>query len=210
MSAAVPGTGPPLFIVRIEKPLMIAVTEQEKRVLALIDPQARGLGMAIVRVRVTGGKRPALQIMAEKTEGLPTDVEDCATLSRAISVVLDTEDPISDAYTLEVSTPGIDRPLTRPGDFARWIGHAAKVELVRPLDGQRRFRGIITGETDGNVKLQLDDESELEARLDDFSKASLILTDELIEAASAGIETSESDISDQIGAAQSPASGERT
>lgn len=164
---------------------MIATSEQEKRILCLIEPQASGLGMEIVRVRVMGGKRPQLQIMAEKQGGAPTDVEDCATLSRSISDVLDTEDPITDAYTLEVSTPGIDRPLTREGDFLRWVGHAAKLELARPLDGRRRFQGVITGETSGTVTVRLDDETELSAGIDELTKASLILTDDLIEAARA-------------------------
>ena len=162
---------------------MIAQTEQEKRILSLIEPQAAGLNMEIVRIRVMGGNRPILQIMAEKAGGAPTDVEDCASLSRAMSEVLDVDDPITDRYTLEVSTPGIDRPLTRAGDFERWIGHAAKLELIRPLDNQRRFRGVITGEADGKVQIQLDDETELEAGIDELSKASLILTDELIAAA---------------------------
>jgi len=135
-------------------------------------------------VRLMGGHRPQLQIMAEKAGGAPTDVEDCASLSRAVSSILDDADPISDAYTLEVSTPGIDRPLTRQGDFARWAGHAAKIELARPLDGRRRFQGMITHEAeDGTVTLQLDDETELQATLEEMSKASLILTDQLIEAA---------------------------
>ncbi|MEO1476353.1 MAG: ribosome maturation factor RimP [Pseudomonadota bacterium] len=191
---------------------MIAVSEQEKRVLALIEPQASSLGMEIVRVRLTGGKRPSLQIMAEKTGGGLTDVEDCATLSRAAAIVLDTADPIPDAYVLEVSTPGIDRPLTRPGDFARWVGHEAKVELARPLDGRRRFQGIITDEVDGSVTLLLDEETELEARIDEMSKASLVLTDELIEAAAPQGEndtTAELDIEDDTGAAQAPVSGEQ-
>ena len=162
---------------------MIASSEQEKRILALIEPQASGLGMEIVRVRVMGGKRPLLQIMTEKAGGAPTDVEDCAKLSRAMSDVLDADDPITDRYTLEVSTPGIDRPLTRPGDFARWTGQAAKLELIRPLDNRRKFKGVITAEKDGTVTLQLDDETELEARIDELAKASLILTDKLIDAA---------------------------
>lgn len=162
---------------------MIAQSEQEKRILGLISPQAKGLGMEIVRVRMMGGKRPLLQVMAEKAGGAPTDVEDCAALSRAMSDILDAEDPITDRYTLEVSTPGIDRPLTRAEDFARWIGQAAKVELIRPLDNRRRFQGVITGEKDGNITLLLDDETELEAGIDELSKASLILTDQLIEAA---------------------------
>ncbi|MEL7128161.1 MAG: ribosome maturation factor RimP [Pseudomonadota bacterium] len=162
---------------------MIAATEQEKRILAMVEPQASGLGMEVVRVRMTGGRRPGLQIMAEKAGGAPTDVEDCATLSRAVAAVLDAEDPIPDTYTLEVSTPGIDRPLTRSGDFNRWVGHAAKLELLRPLDGRRRFQGVISAEENGTIKLQLDDETELEAGIDELSKASLILTDQLIEAA---------------------------
>ncbi|MEO0755210.1 MAG: ribosome maturation factor RimP, partial [Pseudomonadota bacterium] len=98
---------------------MIALSQQEHRILALIEPVAADLGMEIVRVRVSGGRRPGLQVMAEKTGGAPTDVEDCAKLSRAIGPVFEAHDPIDSAYTLEVSTPGIDRPLTRPGDFAR-------------------------------------------------------------------------------------------
>lgn len=162
---------------------MIAQSEQEKRILSLIDPQARGLGMEIVRVRMMGGKRPLLQVMTEKAGGAPTDVEDCAKLSRAMSEVLDAEDPISDRYTLEVSTPGIDRPLTRPCDFARWTGHAAKVELIRPLENRRKFQGVISGEANGTVTILLDDETELEAEIEELAKASLILTDKLIDAA---------------------------
>lgn len=161
---------------------MIALTEQERRLLALVRPVAEGLGMEIVRLRVQGGRRPHLQIMAERAGGAPTDVEDCARLSRALSPTLDTADPISETYVLEVSTPGIDRPLTRPGDFARWIGHAAKIELARPMDGRRRFTGIITGEDEAGVHLELDDETELVAAVHEMSRASLVLTDELIEA----------------------------
>lgn len=161
---------------------MIALTEQERRLLALVRPVAEGLGMEIVRLRVQGGRRPHLQIMAERAGGAPTDVEDCARLSRALSPTLDTADPISEAYVLEVSTPGIDRPLTRPGDFARWIGHAAKIELARPMDGRRRFTGVITGEDEAGVHLELDDETELVAGVHEMSRASLVLTDELIEA----------------------------
>lgn len=162
---------------------MIAQSEQEKRILSLIEPQASGLGMEIVRVRVMGGKRPLLQIMTEKAGGAPTNVEDCAKLSRAMSEMLDADDPIKDRYTLEVSTPGIDRPLTRASDFARWTGHAAKLELIRPLDNRRRFQGVIKGEDNGTVKLLIDDETELEAEIGELAKASLILTDKLIDAA---------------------------
>jgi ribosome maturation factor RimP len=164
---------------------MIALTEQERRLLDLLRPVAEGLGMEIVRLRVSGGRRPHLQIMAERAGGAPTDVEDCARLSRAASPVLEAEDPISEAYILEVSTPGIDRPLTRPGDFARWIGHAARIELARPIDGRRRFTGTIMSEDEAGVHIELDDETELVAGVHEMSRASLVLTDELIEAARA-------------------------
>ena len=164
---------------------MIAQSEQEKRILALAEPIADSLGLEVVRVRITGGKRPGLQIMVERAGGAQTDVEDCADLSHALSPVLDVEDPVSGAYTLEVSTPGIDRPLTRTGDFARWTGHLAKIELVMPLDGRRRFSGVLAGEDEAGVHLELEDGSELVAGVHEMSKASLILTDELIEASRA-------------------------
>jgi ribosome maturation factor RimP len=150
---------------------MIALTEQERRLLDIIRPIADGLRMEIVRVRVTGGRRPHLQVMAERTGGAPTDVEDCARLSRAMGPVLEEADPISEAYILEVSTPGIDRPLTRPGDFGRWIGHAARVELARPIDGRRRFTGTIVSEGDDGVHIELDDETELVAAVHEMSRA---------------------------------------
>ncbi|MEL6663772.1 MAG: ribosome maturation factor RimP [Pseudomonadota bacterium] len=162
---------------------MIAQSQQEKRILDLAQPVAACLGLEIVRVRVTGGRRPGLQIMIDREGGGLADVEDCTDLSRALSPVFDVEDPVSGAYTLEVSTPGIDRPLTRPGDFAAWEGHLAKIELAMPLDGQRRFRGIILGEDEAGVHLELDGEVELTAQVHEMTKASLVLTDELIEAA---------------------------
>ena len=164
---------------------MIAASEQEKHILAGIEDASRAEGMEIVRVRVSGGRRPVLQIMAETAGGAPTDINDCTRLTRTLSTLFEINDPLPGAYTLEVSTPGIDRPLTRPGDFARWIGHAARIELKRPVDGQRRFRGLIAGERDGQVSLSLDDGNELVAGLDEMTRASLILTDALIDAARA-------------------------
>ncbi len=164
---------------------MITLTQQEIRILDLAAPLAESLGLEIVRIRLMGGKRPLLQIMIEKAGGAQTDVEDCASFSRQLSPIFEVEDPISEAYRLEVSTPGIDRPLTRPGDFGRWVGHLAKIELAMPVDGRRRFQGVITREDEAGVALQLDDESELVAGVHEMSKASLLLTDELIEAAQA-------------------------
>lgn len=163
---------------------MITIKAVEERILNAIQPEADALGIEVVRIRMMGGRTPTLQIMIEKTEG-GTDVEDCADFSRAISPALDVHDFIDNKYHLEISTPGIDRPLTRAKDFARWAGHLAKVELAIPIDGRRRFQGIITSEEDGVIKLQLDDDSELEANVSDLSKASLVLTDELIEVAQA-------------------------
>ena len=149
----------------------------------MADPLASELGLEIVRIRIMGGKRPLLQIMIEKAGGAATDVEDCATFSRNLSPILEAEDPISEAYRLEVSTPGIDRPLTRVGDFGRWVGHLAKIELTMPLQGRRRFQGVIQREDESGVAIELDDESELVAQVHEMSKASLVLTDELIDAA---------------------------
>ncbi|HBJ94106.1 ribosome maturation factor RimP [Ponticaulis sp.] len=163
---------------------MITIKGIEERILKSIEPEAEALGLEVVRIRMMGGRTPTLQIMVEKTNG-GTDVEDCAKFSRAISPALDVHDFIDNKYHLEVSTPGIDRPLTRAKDFARWAGHLAKVELSMPIDGRRRFQGVITEEADGVVKLQLDDDTELEANVADMSKASLVLTDELIDLAQA-------------------------
>jgi len=164
---------------------MIALSEQERRILSIATPVAESLGMEIVRLRIQGGRRPHLQIMAEKAGGAPTDVEDCARLSRGLSPVFEDADPIKEAYTLEVSTPGIDRPLTREGDFARWVGHLVKIELARPIDGRRRFSGVIMSEDEDGAHIELEDDVELVAHVHEMSRASLILTDELIEAARA-------------------------
>lgn len=154
--------------------------------MALIEPEAERLGLEIVRVRLGGGsKRKQLQIMAEKAGGGLTDVNDCAKLSRAIGPIMEEADPISDPYQLEVSTPGIDRPLTRKGDFTRWVGHLAKVELAMPLEGRRKFRGVILREDDEGAVIELDDGAELVAEINEMVKASLVLTDELIDAAQA-------------------------
>lgn len=142
------------------------------------------MGFSIVRVRLMGGKTPTLEIMAEKADGT-MGVEDCAALSRAISPVLDVEDPIATEYNLEVSSPGVDRPLTRPGDFAAWKGHEARVEIGMPINGRRRFHGVITDEKDGVAFLDLKDGAKAEIPLTEMVKASLVLTDALIEDARA-------------------------
>ncbi len=164
---------------------MRALSELEKRILDMVEPVAAGLGLDIVRVRVVGSQTPTLQIMAELPDGTMT-VARCARLSRAISPVLEVEDPITCEYHLEVSSPGIDRPLTRVGDFAKWIGHEIKVEMATPgADGRKRFHGSIVAETDGVVELDLKDGGGANLPVADMAKATMVLTEKLIQAARA-------------------------
>ncbi|MCG8547712.1 MAG: ribosome maturation factor RimP [Alphaproteobacteria bacterium] len=149
----------------------------------LIAPTLEAMGYDLVRVRLSGGKqRRRLQVMAERIDESGMTVDDCADISRAVSVLLDTEDPIPGAYDLEVSSPGIDRPLTRPRDFERFAGHEAKIELRDAINGRRRFRGLLRGLEGGNVLLELDDDI---AKLpcDGIETAKVMLTDELWAAA---------------------------
>lgn len=130
-----------------------------------------------------GGKRKTLQILAERPDG-QMDVEDCAKLSRALSEVLEAADPISEEYVLEVSSPGIDRPLTAPEDFARFAGHDARVELVRGIDGRRRFKGLLISLEGADVVMNVTDAGEGDHQVrfpfDDIAEAKLVLTDRLI------------------------------
>ncbi len=176
---------------------MRAQSELETRILAMIEPTAQGLGLDIVRIRVTGSRRPVLQIMAEKPDGT-VDVEDCAKLSRRISPILETEDPISGEYALEVSSPGIDRPLTRAGDFGKWAGHEVRIEVAYPVDGRRRFHGFIDGEQDGVVTVTLKEGGVATIPVSEMSKAHLVLTDKLIKLAQATGQAAEIDDPDEL------------
>jgi ribosome maturation factor RimP len=155
------------------------------QVAKLVEPVLEDLGFRLVRVRMIGASGRTLQIMAERPDGTMS-IDDCETASRAISPVLDVEDPVSGSYDLEVSSPGIDRPLVRPEDFDRWSGHEAKIELVEPLAGRRRFRGVIGGFSNGEVPLAVDSPAggreKVEVRLPfaAISEAKLVLTDRLI------------------------------
>jgi ribosome maturation factor RimP len=163
---------------------MLAKAPLDRRLAELLRPTIEGLGFELVRVRLIGSKTPTLQIMAERPDGR-MEVEDCATLSRSLSAVLDVEDPIDGEYTLEVSSPGIDRPLTRPEDFERWKGFVAKLETDAPIDGRKRFKGVLTGRTGDDVGI----ETEAGAAAIPFlalSDAKLVLTDELIAASLKG------------------------
>jgi ribosome maturation factor RimP len=154
------------------------------RVTAIIEPVVEDLGFRIVRVKVTGTNGCTVQIMAERPDGTMS-VDDCETVSRAISPVLDLEDPIGRAYYLEVSSPGIDRPLVRAGDFERWAGHEVKIEMAVPVAGRKRYRGTIRGVAEGRVAVELPDVKEGEdpvvhLTLADLGEARLVLTDELV------------------------------
>ena len=179
------GQTPALFIFRdprAPKPVELPdyVTELLRRIEDIIAPTVVGMGFELVRVAMSRGG--TLQVMIEPADGRPMDVEDCATLSRALSAVLDVEDPISGSYTLEVSSPGIDRPLTRPKDYSRWAGHLVRVELVQPIDGRRRFKGALLGLEGGTVvKLRLEDGKEAEMPLALVARAKLELTDALLD-----------------------------
>lgn len=156
------------------------------RVTQVVEGPIEGLGFRLVRVKISTTQGCTVQIMAERPDGTMS-VDDCEAVSRAISPILDLEDPIGGAYYLEISSPGIDRPLVRVSDFERWAGYEAKVELARPLDGRKRFRGILgVPSPDGTtVPIDLPDVKEglpsrIELPLADLGEAHLVLTDELI------------------------------
>ena len=154
----------------------------EARIAGLIEPAVTELGYELVRVAVLGRDRPTVQIMADRADGTLIGVDDCEAISRAVSAVLDVDDPIPGAWELEVSSAGIDRPLTRMKDWNRFAGHQAKAELNIPLDGRKRFIGIVLGAADGHGRLRLDDGSEVALPLAEMRRARLVLTDALIEA----------------------------
>ncbi len=161
---------------------LIAKTAIDKRLAQIVEPVAVDMGLELVRLRLMGGQHPTLQIMAQKPDGT-MEVEDCARLSTAVSAVLDVEDPISDAYTLEVSSPGIDRPLTRLKDFEQWAGFEAKVETSEAIDGRKRFKGTVQGTEGDEVLLEIEDKGQpvtIGLKFDWLADAKLVLTDELI------------------------------
>lgn len=157
---------------------LIAKAAIDQRMAGILTPVIEGLGYELVRVRLMTAKSKTLQIMADKPEG-GIEVDDCAKISTAVSAILDVEDPLDEGYTLEVSSPGIDRPLTRLKDFDAWAGYEAKIETSELIDGRRRFKGILAG-TDGNEVLIEIEEGTIGLQFDWLSDAKLVLTDELI------------------------------
>jgi ribosome maturation factor RimP len=164
-------------------PRLVAEPGLPARVAAIAEPVLEGLGYRLVRVKVSGADGGTVQIMAERPDGSMT-VEDCENASRALSPVLDVADPIERAYRLEVSSPGLDRPLVRKSDFERYAGHLARIEMEIPVDGRKRFRGLLLG-TQGDMARLRRDDAENEApeallRIGDMSEAKLLLTDDLV------------------------------
>ena len=145
------------------------------------------MGYELVRVQVSGQARPVVQIMADRADGLAFTVEDCTGISHAAGAVLDVADPIRGEWTLEVSSAGIDRPLTRAKDWERYAGHLASIELAVPQDGRKRFRGVALGADAETARLRLEDGAELAIPRANLRRAKLVLTDALIAAAAAEV-----------------------
>lgn len=168
---------------------LVSENPRTDAILAMIEPPLADLGYEVVRVHFGGSYRAILQVMIERSDGEEVTVDDCADASREISLLLDVADPIDEAYQLEVSSPGIDRPLTRAKDFESFAGHEAKVELKRAVDGRKRFRGRLLGLDGEAVRLEAEpgaEAAEIALPLEDIAKAKLVLTDELIAASLQG------------------------
>ncbi len=162
----------------------------EGRIAATISPAIEQLGYELVRVQVLGRERPTVQIMADRADGALISVEDCERISHEVSAVLDVDDPLPGRWTLEVSSAGIDRPLTRAKDWNRFAGHQARVEMLAPIAGRRRFTGLVLGADATAARLRLEAGDDVSLPLRDIRRAKLVLTDALI-AATAGVETDE-------------------
>lgn len=161
---------------------LIARAAMDRRITEIITPTVEDLGFEVVRVRLMTGKESILQIMVQKPDGT-IEVDECATVSTAVSALLDVEDPITDVYTLEVSSPGIDRPLTRMKDFDQWEGFEAKIETEELIDGRRRFKGDLRGTEGDEVLIEIEEGGQsvtIGLKFDWLTDAKLVLTDELI------------------------------
>jgi ribosome maturation factor RimP len=170
------------------EPRLIAETGTAARVAAIVEPVLEGLGFRLVRVRISGADGCTVQVMAERPDGT-MQVEDCEAASRALSPVLDETDPVDRAYRLEISSPGLDRPLVRRSDFERHADHVVKIEMTVPFDGRKRFRGTLLGMQDGAARLRGDDakpedakpeDAELLLPIADMAEAKLVLTEALL------------------------------
>ena len=171
----------------VTDPRLIAEPGLAARVAAIAEPVIEGMGYRLVRVRISAAEGCTVQVMAERADGSLT-IEDCEDISHALSPVLDVADPVDRAYRLEISSPGLDRPLVRRSDFERYAGHLAKVEMNVPADGRKRFRGILLGVEGDAARIRFEDtkagkadeNKEFLLPIEDMAEAKLVLTDELI------------------------------
>jgi ribosome maturation factor RimP len=166
------------------EPRLIVEPGLSARIASIVEPVLEGLGYRLVRVRISGSDGCTVQVMAERPDGSMT-IEDCETSSRALSPVLDSTDPVDRAYRLELSSPGLDRPLVRRSDFDRYAGHLVKIEMAVAIDGRKRFRGQLLGTEGQQARVQRDDAPEGEHAdvllpIEDMAEAKLVLTDDLI------------------------------
>jgi len=166
------------------EPRLVVEPGLPARVATIVEPVIEQLGYRLVRVRVSSAEGCTVQIMAERPDGTMS-VEDCEAVSRALSPVLDVADPIERAYRLEISSPGIDRPLVRKSDFERYTGHLAKIETSMPIQGRKRFRGVLAGTEGETARIRRNDaaegeETEIMIPIEEMSEAKLVLTDELV------------------------------
>ncbi|HVQ82810.1 MAG TPA: ribosome maturation factor RimP [Pseudolabrys sp.] len=166
------------------EPRLIVEPGLPARVATIVEPVIEQLGYRLVRVRVSSAEGCTVQVMAERPDGTMS-VEDCEAVSRALSPVLDVADPIERAYRLEISSPGIDRPLVRKSDFERYTGHVAKIETSMPIQGRKRFRGVLAGTEGETARIRRNDaaegeETEIMIPIEEMSDAKLVLTDELV------------------------------
>ena len=159
----------------------------------IVAPALTDMGYDIVRILFSGQRPARLQVMAERHDGASITVDDCAEISRTVSALLDVEDPIAGAYNLEVSSPGIDRPLTRLADFDRFAGFEAKLEMLDGIDGRRRFSGRLRGVEGDSIRLQIDGEDMVVLPFAGLAKAKLVLNDELLAASQAKVGSAEQD-----------------
>jgi ribosome maturation factor RimP len=165
-----------------DEPRLITEPGRAARVAAVVEPVLAGLGYRLVRVKISAFAGCTVQIMAERPDGSMT-IEDCEAASRALSPVLDVADPIESSYRLEISSPGIDRPLVRRSDFDRYAGHVAHIEMAAPINGRRRFRGVLLGTDGGSARIRIEataEAADVALPIDEMAEAKLVLTDALV------------------------------
>lgn len=192
----------------LAEPRLVVEPGVAARVSAVAAPVLEGMGYRLVRIKISGEAGCTVQIMAERPDGTML-LEDCEAISRALSPVLDVADPIERAYRLEISSPGIDRPLVRRSDFERYAGHLVRIEMAVPHQGRKRFRGTLAGVEDSAVRVRRDDppkgeDADVLLVMEDISDARLVLTDELIEESMRRGKAAERELKQELGLAPPP------